>query len=348
MQQNNLFILCICLLIFFSSCAQKKGQKVSFVDKKYQKRVDVLIDGELFTAYQWLDDVMKPVLYPIITSQGTEVTRGYPVNPREEHTDHPHHVGLWFNYGNVNGCDFWGYSTASPEEKVLDYGMIIHKGIEKLSGGEGEGILVALAEWTSNKGVKLFDEKTEIHFIPNGKTRIIDHITTLTANEDILMKDTKEGAFAIRVARELELPSDKAITLTDASGNPTDVPVMNNSTASGNYLSSEGIEGEETWGTKARWMKLYGNFGDEKVDVIICDHPKNPGYPTYWHTRGYGLFSANTFGAHDFTNGKIDFNLTVKSGEKVTFRYRAIVNSGTQTMQEKRINSLADDFAKKY
>jgi hypothetical protein len=32
--------------------------------------------------------------------------------------DHPHHIGLWFNYENVNGLDFWNNSFAiAPEKK---------------------------------------------------------------------------------------------------------------------------------------------------------------------------------------------------------------------------------------
>ncbi|MQY78937.1 MAG: hypothetical protein GH151_07050, partial [Bacteroidetes bacterium] len=40
-----------------------------------------------------------------------------------------------------------------------------------------------------------------------------DWIGTLTAQEDILFKDNKEGMFAIRVSHELELPSDGSVTL---------------------------------------------------------------------------------------------------------------------------------------
>jgi hypothetical protein len=50
-------------------------------------------------------------------------------------------------------------------------------------------------------------------------------------------------------------------------------------------------------------MKLNGSVGDEKISVVICDHPENPNYPTYWHARGYGLFSANPLGVKDFTKG---------------------------------------------
>ncbi|MEJ7676192.1 MAG: DUF6807 family protein [Chitinophagaceae bacterium] len=123
-------------------------------------------------------------------------------------------------------------------------------------------------------------------------------------------KDTKEGSFGIRVARQLELPSKDDITLTDARGNPTTVKKMSNEGVTGNYRSSEGVTGEAVWGKRAKWMDLYGSVGDEKISIIICDHPQNLSYPTYWHARGYGLFAANPFGVKDFTEGKEELNYT--------------------------------------
>ena len=80
------------------------------------RRVDVLVDGKPFTSYIWPTTLKKPVLYPIRTAAGTLVTRGFPLDPRAgERVDHPHHVGLWFNYGDVNGLDFWNNSDAIAE-----------------------------------------------------------------------------------------------------------------------------------------------------------------------------------------------------------------------------------------
>jgi hypothetical protein len=94
-------------------------------------------------------------------------------------------------------------------------------------------------------------------------------------------------------------------------------------------------------------MDLYGNIGDERISLVICDHPKNQSYPTYWHARGYGLFSANPLGAKDFTQGKEELNFSIPAGKSSTFRYRVIINSGSH-LTDAEINSYADDFAKKY
>jgi len=308
-----------------------------------------MIDGKLFTSYRWPDNVCKPVLYPVVTSAGTEITRGFPIKPRPgERADHPHQIGMWLTYGNVDGNDFWGNGSQGLGTKNANGGVIKHLKVDKISEGTGEGVLVTSESWVDNSGKELLKEHTEYHFMAEGSIRIIDRITTLTADDkDVSMPDTKEGMFGIRVARQLELQSDEELILTDAQGNPTTVKALPNEGITGNYRSSEGVTGEAVWSTRARWMDLYGNIGDEKISVVICDHPKNQSYPTYWHARGYGLFSANPLGAKDFTQGKEELNFSIPAGKSTTFRYRVIINSGSH-LTDAEINSYADDFAKKY
>ena len=84
---------------------------VQLIRDDAHQRVDILIGGQPFTSYIYPAAIKKPVLFPLRTAQGTIVTRGFPPGPGER-ADHPHHVGLWFNYSNVNGYDFWNNSDA--------------------------------------------------------------------------------------------------------------------------------------------------------------------------------------------------------------------------------------------
>ena len=344
--------LAIIILTCFINVSGIKGQaaekqKVEFLVKKSEQKVDVLIGGKVVTSYCWPDNVYKPVLYPVLTLNGTEITRGFPLRPREgERDDHIHQVGVWFNYGNVNGFDFWG--NGSTGKKSENGGVIKHLDIEQVSDGKGEGIMTVTAGWHDPAGNVLLSEKTDFHFIARENLYIIDRITTLTATgNDVSMKDTKEGMFAIRVARQLELPSKENVPLLDAQGRPGTEKAGENRGVTGNYRSSEGITGDAVWSTRAKWMDLYGTVSNENISLVICDHPKNPSYPTYWHARGYGLFSANPLGGSDFTNGKEVVNFSVSSGKSVTFRYRMIITSGFH-LNDKEINDLADDFAARY
>ena len=326
----------------------KKTQKVELINIKAEQKVNVMIGGKFFTSYCYSDSLMKQILYPILTDGGKPVTRGWPIKPRPgENTDHPHQRGLWLNYGDVNGYDFWGNSYAiEPEIRKVQKGRIKHIKIEQLASG-AEGILTTGESWVSPLGNQLLAEKTTYHFIADGTTRIIDRITTLTAIDSIVtFKDTKEGMFGIRYNRFLKLPTQKSESFVDALGDTTTIAPTSGETT-GNYLSSEGVTGENVWGTRAKWMDLYGTINGEKVSLVICDHPKNFDYPTYWHARGYGLFAANPFGAHDFTDGKLSIKFTLYKGQSVTFRYRVIISSG-EHLSEAEISRLVKDFDKKY
>ena len=88
------------------------------------------------------------------------------------------------------------------------------------------------------------------------------------------------------------------------------------------------------WGTRGRWMILTGTVESEPLTLAIFDHPGNPGFPTYWHARGYGLFAANPFGQKDFTGGKEEMKFTLGPRQSTTFRYRTSIVSGTSTADQ--------------
>jgi hypothetical protein len=292
--------------------------------------VKITADGKPFTEYLYSDTLMKPILFPVTAANGTQVTRGFPLVPRAgESTDHPHQTGFWFNYGNVNGLDFWGNGSWIPDSSKSRYGTIRFRKISKIRNRHSKGSLSLSHDWLDFKGNKILEEQTDFLFSAGPDYRIIDRITKITANSEIVtFPDTKEGAFAIRVAKFLEVPSAEARVFLDSDGHATEVPANTEREVSGNYLSSEGIEGVKVWGTRAKWMKLYGRIGQDTVSLVFMDHPGNPNYPTYWHARDYGLFSANPFGVKDFTAGKDSFNFKMKKGEAVTFRHRLYIRSG--------------------
>ena len=321
--------------------------KIDLVTVPSQKKIDVKIGGKLFTSYIYPENIAKPVLWPVITDGGNEITRQFPFKNKEgERVDHPHHIGVWFNYGDVNGLDFWNNSEAIPVERADKYGTIYHETLESAKSGKGEAFLLTTASWKDNSGKELLKETIEHTFSVKGKTRIIDRTSMLKAtNGKVNITDNKEGMFAIRVTRELELPAEGKLKLVDSHGVVTEVDASNDGIAKGNYLSSEGIEGDAVWGTRGKWMKLYGAVNGEEVAVVIYDHPGNPGYPTYWHARGYGLFAANTLGQKVFSQGKEEMNFSVEEGETATFRYRLAIFSGNPTVEE--IEELAKEFNSK-
>ena len=335
-------VLCSTTLLF----GQKGNKKIDLKVNDAEKKVDVMVDGKLFTSYIDPDNVKGPVLWPVISPAGNMLTRSFPmINKEGDRTDHPHHVGIWLNYGDVNGLDFWNNSEAIASEKRDGYGSIYHRSIVKAKSGKGSAELATTSEWMSPDNTLMLKEQTTFNFTVSDNMRIIDRTTTLTAViDEVKFTDNKEGMFAIRVARELELPSDKPTELMDSHGVVTKVAKMDNTFVKGNYRSSEGIEGKEVWATRGRWMKLSSEVKGEPIAMVIIDHPKNVGYPTYWHARDYGLFAANTLGQNIFSEGKKALNFSMKKGDSVTFKYRFVV--AAENLTDDQMNKLADDYAK--
>ena len=340
------FGLSIFVILLFSQSFAQKNEMVQVIKSGTKNKIDVFIGNKLFTSFLYPDSLEKPVLYPVHAANGTIVTRGFPINIQPgDPTDHPHHIGIWFTYENVNGLDFWNNSYAIPKEKKYLYGWIRTDSILTISGNR-TGTIYYHANWTNQQKDVLLEEATYLEFSGTKHQRIIDRTTVLTADTIINFNDAKDGLYGIRLAHALQIPSNKDQEFKDDKGNVTVVKGVNDNIANGNYLTSEGKTGDDAWSTRGRWCKVYGKMGNDSISIAIIDHPENPNYPTFWHARGYGLFAANPLGEKIFTNGKSAKNLQLQKGESITFRYRIVIEEGNKTLSIKKLNELADDFAK--
>ena len=329
-------IVCAALLCCMAANQNSSKDRNRVIPNEAERRVDIVIDGRPFTSYIWPEKLAKPVLYPLRTAKGTIVTRGFPLEPRPgERVDHPHHAGLWFNYGNVNGFDFWNNSEAIKGEDEPKMGNIRHRAITLAKSGPDLAELEIEADWITGKQQLILKEHTRFVFRGSANFRSIDRVTALQAlDEKVVFNDDKEGVLGMRVTRALEAPSDKPEVFTDANGRPTTVAKLDNTGVNGVYLTSEGKKGDAAWGTRGRWCNLTGQLGDEAVTITILDHPANPGFPAYWHARGYGLFAANPLGQKIFTNGKQELNFALAPNQSVTFRYRILISSEILTPEK--------------
>jgi len=333
------------LVVFVATAQQNTGFKI--VERPTEKQVDILFNNKLLTAYCYYDSSRKPVLFPVNTVDGITVTRSYPFkNVAGERTDHPHHTGIWLNYESVNGLDFWNNSTAIALDKRGQYGTIFHQRIIKKEEKGNSALLTVAATWVRPDNKVLLNEQTTFKFSVKGNDFIIDRITSLTATDTtVVFKDIKDGMMAIRVARELELPSKENTKYVDDKGNITNVPPASSAEVTGMYYSSTGLKGDSVWSSKGPWVILTGKKEGRDITIGMIDHPSNVGYPTYWHARGYGLFAINPLGRKIFSQGKEELNFSLKPGQSTTFKYRVIIHSG-KPLTSNQMNVLAADFAR--
>ena len=320
-----LIVLVLSTLILAATAAGRP--KVEF--SRTAGAIDVLIDGKSFTRYIYRIDpaqpmaaervlLTKPVLFPLRTPAGITVTRGWPFEKIDgERQDYPHHIGLYFTYDQINGNNFWNNSRdALPAIKHIE--------AEVTTGAGGNPALATVMNWVGKDNQALLVERRLTSFIPGRDQHIIDIDIELGAVADkVEFGDTKEGMFAIRLAQWLTENTDSRYQL-----------------GTGAYLSSNGDEKEQgVWGKRAEWVRIQGRKDGKTVGIAILNHPTSTNYPTYWHARGYGAFSANPLGQHAFQKSrKVDdpkpFHLTLKKGETAPFKFRVILYDGPRTKQQ--------------
>lgn len=284
------------LLLAASLCGQ-----VKFTQKPDQ--IAITINDRPFSTFYYGTDLPKPYLHPLRTATGTVVTRGFPMEKIEgEPTDHPHHRGLWFGHGTVNGFNFWENEFSY---KTSNRGKIVMKKIDA-KGGAKSGSITADFDWQDPSGKAIMTEHRVMTFYAApADERIVDFNFTFTPLVPITFGDTKEGTFAIRLNAALDEKH------------------------SGKMVNAEGKKGEkEVWGVKSNWVDYAGEIGGEKVGIAILDNPTNPSHPTRWHSRGYGLFAANPFGQKEFEKGAPETHVTAQPGQPMSLRYRVIIHPG--------------------
>jgi hypothetical protein len=317
-------LILVCLPMV--GCAQP--QPVTFVE--HETKIDVLIGNKLFTSYVHALNpdtpllakgriVAKPVLFPVYSPSGTMMTRGYPfLKVDGEKQDHPHHMGVYFTidiakHGSEAGGNFWGNS-----QKPLP--AIKHIEVTEKKPGRGQGTLSTTMHWVGSSARILLEEKRTMVFRALDKSNqyAIDMTSTLTAQDkQVVITDTKEGMLAVRVA-----------------------PWLKEKDGTGRYLSSNGEQTEKNvWGKRAKWMRLQGQKDSQDYGIAILNHPDSTNYPTYWHARGYGCFSANPLGQGAFQKGRKaanpqNLNLTLNPGQSALFKHRLLFYEGEKSQDQ--------------
>ena len=128
----------------------------------------------------------------------------------------------------------------------------------------------------------------------------MDADITVTAREDVTIKQAKHSFFALRVISQLS-------------------PLYG-----GVLANSEGGTGAEgTYGKPARWCGYHGKtYGDVVEGLAVMDHPENPWAPCPWFTRDYGHFSPSPFAF-------LKQPWTLPKGKSIRIRYRVALHAGT-------------------
>lgn len=272
-------------------------------------RYDFAVSGKPFTSYLVGAEHARPHCLPVYGPGGVEVTRSQP-------GDHVHHRSIYVAQGSINGYDNWSEEPG--------HARTVNRSCAETAEGPVCAQLLAENDWETPEGRKLLAETTRltVYHLP-GEARLMDwDITWTAAYGGVFFGDTKEaGTLSVRVAESMRV--DRGGRMVNGYG---------------------GVGEAECWGQPAPWVDYSGVSEGRHVGLALFDHPANFRYPTPWHVRDYGLFTANCWGLHDFTGDwSVRGDYALPAGQSLHWTFRMYLHEGDE--QSAQVGPRWLDFA---
>lgn len=298
--------------------------------------VKIKLDGQLFTEYV-LGESNKPYFWPIIGPDNKAMTRAYPMRDVDgEKQDHPHHRSFYFGHQRINEFDTWHEKLTLIERAKGDADKLADS-LQRLGSTETTEIrliesqgdhatLETTSSYKDSEGRTLLKDERRFTFRVDEETdsRIIDvELKFLGAADSVSLHDAKDAGFSLRVAHSICVDAGQG----------------------GRIANSEGHIDKDAWGKRAKWCDFNGPIDGETMGIAILNHPSSFRYPTPWHARSYGLFTANPFGLKSVAQSKEDGIVELSKDETFTLRYRVIFHRGNEKSAdiEKAFNAYASE-----
>ncbi len=272
-------------------------------------KLRVEIDGQMFTELVYKESP-RPYLYPVYGPGGQMMTRNFPMKKGVpgEAKDHPHHRSIWHGHQGVNGNDLW--TEGRPHN-----GTIVHDELLLVKADKDVGVIRARNKWLDGKKEIQCTDETTLRFYGNADVRMLDYeVTIIASHGKLVLSDQKDAFVAMRTHPALRIRP------------------VGNAKPTGHAINSAGDRDKALWGKSAKWLDYWGPIDGQVVGIAMFDHPTNPRHPTHWHARDYGLVTANCFGLHHFSHGKLPRNagnFVLNEGKSVRFRYRFYFHKGS-------------------
>ena len=252
MKTTHTIILVLLLVPLTIHRAEGSGSVLT--TKAEQERIDVFIDGSLFTSYRTPSDWKFPYLWPVIGPlSGESITI-------EQGIGHPHHRSLYFACDQVNGANYW--------QEGLERGRIISRGARVVETGK-RVVIEDTCDWVCpGQPSPIKDHRRVIITAPTECIRVLEFEFDFEFRVDTTILNSNHALFSAEVIPEIAVHGGGQLT------------------------NSEGGQQEEgTFGVPCDWCDYSGNLNGHWEGIRIYQHPGNPGYPWPFFTRNYGFVS---------------------------------------------------------
>jgi Methane oxygenase PmoA len=300
--------------------------------------VEITVDGKPFASYV-IDQVNKPYLWPVYGPTGKAMTRAFPMQdvPTETKTqrDHYHHRGIVFGHESIGGADTWtergthepglnNPKVSDGAQKRLDLlGNIKHLKFTELKADSDNATVAETCEYVDPKGKRLLTEERRLTFRSTSEIRSVDFDQDFIASEgEISFDDRKDAGLSIRVPASMAVDSKEG----------------------GRIVNSDGVTDKDAWSKAAKWCDYNGPVEGEHLGVAFLNHPSSFAFPTHWHVRTYGLFTANPFASNQYDKGRPVLTTTLKAGERLKLRHRFVFHKGDE--KSANVAALFDAYSK--
>lgn len=286
-------IASLILILGLAATAPVMQAAAGFAWEQKADRLTITHAGRPVADYVFSDAaILRPHFQNLRAPSGVQVTRNHPPvagEPSDHATMHP---GLWLAFGDISGQDFWRNKAriehaAFSSPPALQEGKLTFATRNRLVGTDGSLLGTQDSRFTvTRSGDSAF-------------------LITWTAeirgeNRELVFGDQEEMGLGVRVATEL----------TEKNG--------------GLVVNSDGIQGaKQAWGKPAAWAAYSRTIEGRTRGAAIFPAKTNPA-PTWWHSRDYGVFVANGFGARVLppaAGGK----LVLPAGATLRLRYGVLL-----------------------
>ena len=244
----------ICFLLLAAAFHNVVLSQSKVTAEKLGDKIDIKINGNLFTSYILSGFEKYPFFYPVNGPSNASVTS-------MRNANYPHHSSLFFGCDRVNGGNYW--------QEGLERGQIISLRADIIESGGERVVIENECIWRRpGADAPVKDKRLIVFSAPSKDKYQIDFHVTMEMLMDVVILKTNHSLFSGRV--------------------DPDLAVING----GTMINAEGETGEKgTFGKRSPWIDCYGERLGKTEGIAILQHPSNEWYPAPWFTRDYGFFS---------------------------------------------------------